>query len=85
MSCLTVLLSPRRIGTFVDLGSGTGLSARFWADAADQVIGLEPNASMRAVAQDLTPQAKVRYVDESREQTGLPDAVADSSTRSSRA
>jgi SAM-dependent methyltransferase len=74
---LTALLSTQRIGTLVDLGSGTGLSARFWADAADQVIGVEPNGSMRALAQELTPQANVRYLDGSGEQTGLPDAVAD--------
>ena len=34
----------------VDLGSGTGLSTRYWADKAEQVIGIEPTADMRAQA-----------------------------------
>ena len=74
---VTGLLQTGRIGTLVDLGSGTGLSTRFWADTADQVIGVEPNRAMRSLAQDLTPQPNVRYVDGSGERTGLPDAVAD--------
>src|SRR6266545_1299913 len=40
-----------RLGLAVDLGSGTGLSARFWAPHAGQVVGVEPNAAMRAVAE----------------------------------
>lgn len=35
----------------VDLGCGTGLSTRFWADKAAQVIGIEPTDSMRDYAQ----------------------------------
>ncbi len=35
----------------VDLGCGTGLSTRFWADKAAKVIGIEPTASMRDHAQ----------------------------------
>jgi len=75
-------LRQQRVGTVVDLGSGTGLSTRFWADAADQVIGVEPNPSMRALAEDLTRQANVRYVDGSGEETSLPDAIADIVTAS---
>ena len=74
---LSSLLSPERIRTVVDLGSGTGLSARFWADVADEVIGIEPNPTMRATAQAMTPQANVRYVDGFGEETGLPGGVAD--------
>lgn len=74
---LPSLVSPHRIGTLVDLGSGTGLSARFWADVANQVIGIEPNPSMRAIAEEKTPDANVRYVDGLGEETGVPKGVAD--------
>lgn len=35
----------------VDIGSGTGLSTTIWAEVADTVIGIEPNADMRQQAQ----------------------------------
>jgi SAM-dependent methyltransferase len=34
-----------------DLGSGTGLSSRIFLDAGFRVVGVEPNAPMRAVAE----------------------------------
>ena len=77
MELVPALLNPQTVGMLVDLGSGTGLSARFWADAADQVIGVEPNATMRATAQRLTQSPNVQYVDGLGEETGLPDAAAD--------
>jgi SAM-dependent methyltransferase len=66
----------------VDLGSGTGLSTRFWASAADEVIGVEPSAAMRALAADRTPVPNVRYVAGSGAATGLPTASADLVTAS---
>jgi SAM-dependent methyltransferase len=66
----------------VDLGSGTGLSTRSWADAAERVIGVEPNAAMRAFAERATIESNVRYVRGSGEATGLPDGVADLVTTS---
>jgi SAM-dependent methyltransferase len=60
----------------VDLGSGTGLSTRWAAGWASQVIGVEPNADMRAVAlAHVTPG--VEYVDGVGHATGLPAGVAD--------
>ena len=35
------LAQVSRAKLVVDLGSGTGLSTRYWADAADLVIGME--------------------------------------------
>ena len=35
----------------VDLGCGTGLSTRYWAGKAEQVIGVDPTSDMRAQAE----------------------------------
>ena len=61
----------------VDVGSGTGLSTRPWADFADQVVGVEPNPEMRVAAEADTPFPNVRYVEGYSDATGLPDATAD--------
>ena len=61
----------------VDLGSGTGLSTRFWALAATEVVGIEPSADMRNVAARQTTEPNVRYQEGYAHDTGLPDAVAD--------
>ena len=60
----------------VDLGSGTGLSTRWAATWAASVIGVEPNADMRAVAA-ARPVDAVTYTDGTSAATGLPDASAD--------
>jgi SAM-dependent methyltransferase len=60
----------------VDLGSGTGLSTRIWAEWADEVIGVEPNDAMRSLAERLTGPTNVRYVAESAFATGVPDGSA---------
>lgn len=61
----------------VDLGSGTGLSTRAWADRADEVVGVEPSEQMRLRAEEATESSNVRYVRAFADQTGLPDAQAD--------
>jgi ubiquinone/menaquinone biosynthesis C-methylase UbiE len=61
----------------VDLGAGTGLSTRFWASAATDVVGLEPSADMRNEAARRTKEANVRYQAGYAHDTGLPDAAAD--------
>ena len=73
---------PRLVGVerpwlVVDLGSGTGLSTRPWADRAEVVVGVEPNEAMRRHAERLTQAENVRYVAGSGERTGLDDASAD--------
>jgi SAM-dependent methyltransferase len=45
----------------VDLGCGTGLSTRFWADKAEQVIGIEPSEDMRLQAEASTSSPNVIY------------------------
>ena len=66
----------------IDLGSGTGLSTRFWAERAEEVVGVEPNAAMRAFAERVTDSPNVRYVDGSGGETGLRAACADLVTAS---
>jgi SAM-dependent methyltransferase len=75
-------LLPRLAGVerpelVVDIGSGTGLSTRFWAEHAERVIGVEPIPEMRdvAVAADAAPN--VSYLAASAYDTGLPDACAE--------
>jgi len=61
----------------VDLGSGTGLSTRFWAEAAQEVVGVELNDAMREYAEGATEAPNVRYVGASAYETGLPDRCSD--------
>jgi SAM-dependent methyltransferase len=66
--------SPRLV---IDLGSGTGLSTRPWAERADQVIGVEASPEMRAQAEAATGADNVRFVQAYAQATGLPDGEAD--------
>ena len=61
----------------VDIGSGTGLSTRFWSQHAGAVIGIEPNSDMRALAISKTDASNVSFRDGDSTNTGLPDACAD--------
>jgi SAM-dependent methyltransferase len=61
----------------VDVGCGTGLSTRVWANAADEVVGVEPNDSMRSVAEAATGEGNVRYHAGSSYATGLDDGSVD--------
>ena len=66
----------------VDLGCGTGLSTRYWAAKAHQVVGVDPSADMRRMAASQTSAANVRYCGGLSHQTGLPAACADIVTSS---
>ena len=71
----------------IDLGSGTGLSTRAWADRAGEVVGVEASPEMCAQAEATTSQTlqqtvaksrrSVRFVQAYAQETGLPDGVAD--------
>ena len=61
----------------VDLGSGTGLSTRAWAERADEVVGVEASPEMREHAEAATSAANVRFRQAFAHETGLPDATAD--------
>lgn len=64
---------PKRV---VDLGCGTGLSTRYWADRAHEVIGIEPSADMRHQAEAQTQASNIIYREGFSHQTGLPDNCA---------
>ena len=65
------------IGRVVDLGSGTGLSSRYWAGRATEVVGIEPTPDMRNEAAAKTRDSNVRYQPGFSHATGLPDRSAD--------
>jgi len=77
LELLPALAGVDRSRLVVDLGSGTGLSTRFWCDAADEVVGVEANDAMREYATRVTAAANVRYLGAPAHGTGLPDACAD--------
>ncbi len=61
----------------VDLGAGTGLSTRAWAERADAAVGIEPNPDMLAHAEQATAAANVSFVEGYSNATGIDDAAAD--------
>jgi SAM-dependent methyltransferase len=65
---------PRQV---VDLGSGTGLSTRAWAERADEVVGVEASPEMRSEAEKTTSAGNVRFVQAYAQETGLPAGAAD--------
>ncbi|MDB6127815.1 MAG: Methyltransferase protein [Verrucomicrobia bacterium] len=69
-------IGPARPALVVDLGSGTGLSTRYWADKAGQVIGVEPAGDMRRQAESVTTAKNVSYRAGFSSETGLPPQSA---------
>ena len=83
LEMLPALAGVDRPRLVVDLGSGTGLSTRPWAERAGQIVGVEPNDAMRAYARTATTAVNVVYPDGvSSYETRLPDASADVVTAS---
>lgn len=60
----------------VDLGSGTGLSTCYWAEKADEVIGVEPTPDMRKQAEAQTEAKNIHYREGFSHRTGLPEHCA---------
>jgi ubiquinone/menaquinone biosynthesis C-methylase UbiE len=81
LDILTQLAQAPQPALVVDIGSGTGLSTTIWAERAGEVIGVEPSADMRRLAEARTaalPDTRnVRYQEGYSNATGLPDACAD--------
>ncbi len=64
----------------VDVGSGTGIASRQFAERGIRVIGIEPNAEMRMRAQNVPMEAgslKPEFREGTAEVTQIPDATAD--------
>jgi SAM-dependent methyltransferase len=69
-------LTPR--WTVADLGSGTGISARMFLENGNEVLGVEPNADMRAAAEVfLKNDPRFRSIDGAAEATTLAAASID--------
>jgi predicted TPR repeat methyltransferase len=77
LDILCQLAEVERPRLVVDLGSGTGLSTRFWEDRAERVIGVEPPDDMRRQAEARTTAANVEYRKGFSDDTGLEDDCAD--------
>lgn len=61
-----------------DVGAGTGISSKMFLDAGLRVIAVEPNAPMRAAAEQwLGDNERFRAVDGRADATGLADASVD--------
>jgi ubiquinone/menaquinone biosynthesis C-methylase UbiE len=71
---LAQVVSPALV---VDVGCGTGLSTRPWAQHAQAVIGVEPNDDMRQMAVDRTTTPNISYRAGFSTQIDLPDDSAD--------
>jgi SAM-dependent methyltransferase len=64
----------------VDMGCGTGISSRLFAERGLKVIGIDPNDEMRRRAEQSnspTGRLSLQYRNGTAEATGLPDASAD--------
>ncbi len=68
------ITQPRLV---VDLGCGTGLSTRIWADRCEQAIGIDPSHDMRDQAQQQTRATNVSFRTGLSHATRLPDHCAD--------
>jgi SAM-dependent methyltransferase len=81
LDLLTQLIGMPHPALVVDVGSGTGLSTPIWAERAQLVIGIEPNADMRKEAthnaEDHPYTAQIEYREGLAHQTGLPGECAD--------
>jgi SAM-dependent methyltransferase len=78
---LELLVSEWRLGSesvVVDVGSGTGIFSRLLLESGARVVGVEPNAAMRAAAErDLAGEARFTSVDGGAEATGQAAASCD--------
>lgn len=82
LELLPRLAGVERPALVVDLGSGTGLSTRLWAEHADEVVGVEPSDAMREWAEGHTKAPNIRFLAASAYETTLPDGCADLVTAS---
>ena len=77
LDILTLVAEAERPRLVVDLGAGTGLATRVWAERAERVIGVEPNAQMVERARRATQEFNVDYVEAYAADTGLGGGEAD--------
>jgi SAM-dependent methyltransferase len=73
---LTQIAQCPRPALVVDLGSGTGLSSRYWSEKAERVVGIEPSADMRRTAMKRGSLGNLQFYDGLSHSTGLPTGAA---------
>jgi SAM-dependent methyltransferase len=67
-----------KMSVIADIGSGTGISAKVFLENDNVVYGIEPNAAMRAAAENFLKHfQRFRSVDGTAEDTNLPDNSVD--------
>ncbi|MEZ4684203.1 MAG: class I SAM-dependent methyltransferase [Caldilineaceae bacterium] len=74
---LCQLAQAARPQLVVDLGSGTGRSTFLWSHRAHQVLGIEPLAAMRQIAEAANTAPHVHFQGGVAQQTTLPDGAAE--------
>jgi SAM-dependent methyltransferase len=77
LEILCWLAGVERPRLVVDVGSGTGLATRAWAEVADEVVGVEANPRMIERAREARTAPNVRYVEAFAAETGLAEGAAD--------
>jgi SAM-dependent methyltransferase len=77
LDVLKVVAGVERPRLVVDLGCGTGLATRAWAERAEDVVGVEPNPRMIERARMATAEPNVRYVEAYAADTEVPTGQAD--------
>jgi SAM-dependent methyltransferase len=71
-------MNLEKSSTLADVGSGTGISARLFLENGSTVFGVEPNAAMRAAAEEfLKDFPNFKSVDGTAENTSLPAGSVD--------
>lgn len=71
-------MNLRKSSVVADIGSGTGISARLFLENGSKVCGVEPNAAMRAAAENyLREFSNFKSVDGTSAATTLPSKSAD--------
>lgn len=61
----------------LDLGCGTGLSTRYWQDKVEEVIGIDPNQEMLAVAEKNNRYDNISFMNSFSNSIDLPDNSVD--------
>lgn len=56
------LIGDQRIGTFLDIGTGTGRLLELFADQIERGVGIDTSPEMLAMARHVLEQAKLRHV-----------------------
>ena len=78
IEAITAIAGLGRASVIADLGAGTGMLTRHFAERVGRVFAIEPNDDMRALAlASLGQHASLRMMNGTAQQTGLPDHSVD--------